>query len=51
MVILQPVTFKTEEEYELHKLLRAIEGNTLITKLSKMIIAKAMKLLSIKGCF
>lgn len=34
MVILQPVTFKTEEEYELHKLLRAIAGNTLITKLS-----------------
>lgn len=35
MVILQPVTFKTEEEYQLHKLLRAIAGNTLITKLSK----------------
>lgn len=33
MVILQPVTFKTNEEYKLHKILRAIDKNTLITKL------------------
>ncbi|WP_144281043.1 DNA polymerase III subunit alpha [Chryseobacterium echinoideorum] len=33
MVILQPVTFKTNEEYKLHKILRAIDNNTLITKL------------------
>ena len=35
MVILHPVTFKTAEEYELHKILRAIDHNTLITKLSE----------------
>jgi len=35
MVILHPVTFKTHEEYELHKVLRAIDGNTLFTKLTK----------------
>lgn len=35
MVILHPVTFKTDEEYELHKILRAIDHNTLITKLSE----------------
>jgi len=35
MVIWHPVTFKTEEEYELHKVLRAIAGNTLLTKLTE----------------
>lgn len=35
MVILHPVTFKAKEEYELHKVLRAIEGNTLFTKLTE----------------
>ncbi|MDC8105000.1 DNA polymerase III subunit alpha [Chryseobacterium sp. B21-037] len=35
MVILHPVTFKTSEEYELHKVLRAIDGNTLFTKLTE----------------
>lgn len=35
MVILHPVTFKTDKEYELHKILRAIDHNTLITKLSE----------------
>ncbi|MDN3607542.1 DNA polymerase III subunit alpha [Kaistella yonginensis] len=35
MVILHPVTFKTDEEYELHQILRAIDSNTLITKLSE----------------
>lgn len=35
MVILHPVTFKTDEEYELHKVLRAIDGNTLLTKLAE----------------
>ncbi|NMR35318.1 DNA polymerase III subunit alpha [Chryseobacterium aquaticum] len=33
MIILHPITFKTEEEYELHKVLRAIDGNILFTKL------------------
>lgn len=35
MVILHPVTFKTDEEYELHKVLRAIAGNTLFSKLTE----------------
>ena len=35
MVVLQPVTFSTKKEYNLHKILRAIDGNTLISKLSE----------------
>lgn len=35
MVILHPVTFTTPEEYELHKILRAIDHNTLISKLTE----------------
>jgi DNA polymerase-3 subunit alpha len=35
MVILHPVTFTSPEEYELHKILRAIDLNTLISKLTK----------------
>lgn len=34
MVVLQPVTFKTKQEYNLHKILRAIDNNTLVTKLN-----------------
>jgi DNA-directed DNA polymerase III PolC len=34
MVILQPVTFKTKLDFNLHKILRAIDNNTLISKLS-----------------
>lgn len=34
MVILQPVTFKTQKEYNLHRILRAIDKNTLISKLT-----------------
>lgn len=33
MVILQPVTVTTKQEYNLHKILRAIDNNTLISKL------------------
>lgn len=35
MVILQPVTFTTKREYKLHKILRAIDRNTLVTKLDE----------------
>lgn len=35
MVVLQPVTFSTKKEYNLHRILRAIDGNTLISKLSQ----------------
>ncbi|CAM3750764.1 DNA polymerase III subunit alpha [Elizabethkingia occulta] len=34
MIILHPVTFTTAKEYELHKLLRAIDANILISKLT-----------------
>ncbi|OPB86644.1 DNA polymerase III subunit alpha [Elizabethkingia miricola] len=33
MVMLQPVTFNTKKEYNLHRVLRAIDYNTLISKL------------------
>lgn len=33
MVVLQPVTFSTKKEYNLHQILRAIDLNTLISKL------------------
>ncbi len=33
MVVLQPVTFSTKNEYKLHRILRAIDNNTLVTKL------------------
>ena len=35
MVVLQPVTFSTKKEYNLHRILRAIDQNTLISKLSE----------------
>lgn len=35
MVMLQPVTFTTKREYRLHKILRAIDRNTLVTKLKE----------------
>ncbi|WP_343658809.1 DNA polymerase III subunit alpha [Chryseobacterium sp.] len=35
MVILQPVTFTTKREYTLHRILRAIDRNTLVTKLEE----------------
>ncbi len=33
MVILQPVTFRTKKEFNLHRILRAIDGNVLLSKL------------------
>ncbi len=35
MVILQPVTVSSQKEYNLHRILRAIDQNTLISKLEK----------------
>lgn len=35
MVVLQPITFSTKKEYNLHKILRAIDNNTLISQLSE----------------
>lgn len=34
MVILQPVTFRNKKEYELHKILRAIDLNVILSKLA-----------------
>lgn len=35
MVVLQPVVFQTKEDYNLHRILRAIDGNTLVSKLTE----------------
>ena len=35
MVILHPVTFKSEEEFKLHKILRAVAGNILLSRLTE----------------
>lgn len=39
MVVLQPVTFRTKKEYQLHKILRAIDTNILLSKLGDSDIA------------
>ncbi|MBL7783956.1 MAG: DNA polymerase III subunit alpha [Saprospiraceae bacterium] len=41
LIIWQPVTFLDREGYRLHKLLRAIDANTLVTKLDQVQIANA----------
>jgi DNA polymerase-3 subunit alpha/error-prone DNA polymerase len=33
MVVLQPVTFRTKKEFNLHKILRAIDSNVILSKL------------------
>lgn len=35
MVILQPVTFRTKKEFNLHKILRAIDNNIILSKLTQ----------------
>lgn len=35
MVVLQPVTYRTKKEFNLHKILRAIDTNTLLSKLKE----------------
>ncbi|MBU8883730.1 DNA polymerase III subunit alpha [Kaistella sp. DKR-2] len=35
MVVLQPITFSTKEEYNLHRILRAIDQNTILSKLGE----------------
>ncbi|HBV17060.1 DNA polymerase III subunit alpha [Chryseobacterium carnipullorum] len=40
MVILQPITFSTKEEYHLHRILRAIDHNTLLSKLEETEICR-----------
>lgn len=40
LVIWQPVTFRNKKEYQLHKILRAVDLNTLLSKLTSSDIAK-----------
>lgn len=40
MVVLQPVTFSSRKEYNLHAILRAIDKNTLLSKLTENDICK-----------
>ncbi|MCB0547108.1 MAG: DNA polymerase III subunit alpha [Phaeodactylibacter sp.] len=41
LVVLSPVTFADDEGYQLHRLLQAIDQNTLLTKLDPKVMAKA----------
>ena len=45
MVILQPVTFRTKKEYNLHKVLRAIDTNIILSKLTEADYCKASDLM------
>lgn len=40
MIILQPVTFSTKKEYNLHRILRAIDNNVLLSKLPEDEVCK-----------
>lgn len=40
MTVLHPVTFKTKQEYNLHRILRAIDKNTLLSKLEENDVCK-----------
>jgi len=44
-VILQPVTFRTKKEYNLHRILRAIDNNTLLSKLTEDDICKTSEMI------
>lgn len=35
IVVLQPITFRTKREYNLHRILRAVDRNTLLSKLNE----------------
>lgn len=39
MVVLSPVTFTTKKEYNLHRILRAIDNNTLLSKIDSIQVA------------
>jgi len=45
VVVWQPVTFSTKKEYQLHKILRAVEQNTLITKLDPKTVASPFEVM------
>ncbi len=43
MVILHPVTFSTKKQYNLHKILRAIDNNTLLSKLTDLDVCSPLE--------
>ncbi|BFM43962.1 DNA polymerase III subunit alpha [Flavobacterium sp. CFS9] len=45
MVVLQPVTFRTKTEYNLHKILRAIDTNIILSKLTEADYCKTSEVL------
>ncbi|MES2565465.1 MAG: DNA polymerase III subunit alpha [Bacteroidota bacterium] len=45
MVILQPVTFRTEDEFRLHKILRAVDTNIILSRLSEDLICKSTEVM------
>jgi DNA polymerase-3 subunit alpha/error-prone DNA polymerase len=45
MVVLQPVTFRNKKEYNLHKILRAIEKNVIGSKLTEADYCKATEIM------
>lgn len=45
MVVLQPVTFRTKTEYNLHKILRAIDTNIILSKLTETDYCKTSEVL------
>jgi len=49
MVILQPVTFSSQKEYNLHLILRAIDNNTLLSMLSEEDICRKSEYLRPEG--
>lgn len=45
MVVLQPVTFRTKKEFNLHKILRAIDSNIILSKLTEIDYCKTTEVL------
>jgi len=45
MVVLQPVTFRTKREFNLHKILRAIDTNVILSKLTENDYCKTSELM------
>ncbi|UFH34665.1 DNA polymerase III subunit alpha [Flavobacterium acetivorans] len=45
MIVLQPVTFRTKKEFNLHKILRAIDSNIILSKLTEADYCKTSEVL------
>ena len=45
MVVLQPVTFRTKREFNLHKILRAIDTNVILSKLTELDYCKRSEIM------